>query len=187
MAAQNFENAPAYRAYDDFDRLYHEMEKNPRTPVTTAFFALANLNFIESELNRRLSEEFGFLVKIESTSQYYSYLVQMLQATKFTPNVQQVINHLDREVIEHEMKIHYWTIKRRMLYLKWFVKKDRPRVIAPPRSSHGRHRMDSDIKPGRWNLGDPDGRRYDQFLAYRKCFDCVDMHEPTMFKEMNDF
>ena len=146
----------------DYDELYHTHGRHVRTPVTTLFFTESNL----VRLNERIGEDtgrwLGQEVRVVPNNEFFAYLEQTLQEAPNARDASCVVRALNDLIVEHEVPVQYYSLRRRALFAKWFIAKDRPLVISHPIETHGRHRLEAASHVGRV-LRDPDRRRWAEF------------------------
>lgn len=167
----DLQNVPDNTPLSDYDRIYHDQDQNPRTPITTAFFSLNNLTWLNDQIGIQTGNMLNRKVKVLPDNQFFIYLETTLRGVANLPNVDQVVCQLNNMVLDHEVQVQYRGLRRRELFFKWFFFKDRPRVISRPVLTNGRFRYDG-ISTGEYALEDPDKNRWADFQKdqqQRKC------------------
>ena len=145
-----------------YDFLFHVQDKNPRTQITTAMLTESNLVTVLQSIGAKTSELLQQPVQIVPNSDFFAYIESVLQETQNFFDVYQTVCFLNNRIIQHEAGVHYHSLRRRQLYLKWFIAKDRPIIISHPIDTHGRRRLD-DPTIGEYGLSNPNRLRWEQF------------------------
>lgn len=169
---KDLQNVPDSVSLADMDYMFHGQLQRARTPVTTAFFSLQNLE----QLNQRIGWEVGQKLNrpkilIVPTVEFFTYVTDLLDSTANRPNVNQTVCSANQQVVDHEVPIHYHSLRRRELFFKWFIFKDRPRVMDRPVLTHGRHR-NNPISNGMYGTENPDGKNFSRFQDYQQRLKC---------------
>lgn len=148
-----------------YDQMYHEKNLNPRTPLTTAFFSVKNLQMLNWKISEELSRLFQTNVLIPDNDEYFIYLEDLvkMQISNFD-KIDDGLNLLNLQVIEHEVKDKYNGIRQKQLFNKWFIEKDRPLVLARPMLTQGRHR-DTRASFTEYQINDPKSRYFQDFIS----------------------
>lgn len=160
---QNLENANDYLPLQSFDHLYHQQHGNYRTPITTAMLSTQNLSQLLVQIGKETGDLCQCEVKVVPNSDLFSYMEQKLQETPNLATVQHVVQCLNSLIVQHEVAVHARGLRRRQLYLKWFIAKDRPVTISHPVSTNGRRRLDNPTT-GDYGLNNPRRNAWKQFM-----------------------
>ena len=152
----------------DFDSLFHQRLRRTRTPITSAFFKYDNLNL----LNNQIAAEVGRLLhtnrmEIIPTVEYFQYLTDLADSTPNLENIHQTVWSMNQQVTSHEVPIHYNSVRRREIFLKWFIHKDRPRVMDRPVGTYGRHRF-TPLTAEKYATEDPMGKGFQAYEDFRQ-------------------
>lgn len=162
-----------------YDYLYHIQDRNVRTPVTTLFFSEQNL----AQLNWRIGQETGKMlnrnVKAIPNNGFFTYLENMLREAPNAYDPARAVCNLNEMILKHEVGVQYRSLRRRELFFKWFVFKDRPRVISHALDTHGRHRLDK-LSNGDRALRSPDKQWWGDFQREQEKLKCPN-RIPEMF------
>ena len=178
---QNLENAPSELNIQLWDQMFHDGERNARTPVTTAFFSIANLTWLLGATGMEVSRLLNRTVVIEPTESMYTVCSQKLKYARNVVDVTAVVNAINKEIMVKEVRVHYFSLRRRELFYKWFIAEQRPRIIEPPRNTNGRFRYDR-LEFDKQKLSDPDKRFWGTYLAARSTL--RQHREPALFEHV---
>jgi hypothetical protein len=151
----------------DMDYLFHGQLQRARTPITTSFFSIDNLQYlsdmIAQETGKRLNRT---NIIILPNNQYFLYLAELADGTANREDIYNTICLMDKQVIDHEVPIHYNSLRRRELFFKWFIFNDRTRVMDRPMLTNGRHRFDP-IDTGVYSVGNPARKNFNAYQNYQ--------------------
>jgi hypothetical protein len=179
----DLQNVPDNISLADMDYLFHGQLQRVRTPITTAFFSLKNLIYLNDsialETGQRLNRE---NIQILPNSQYFQYLTDLADATPNRVDIYNTICLMDKEVIDHEVPIHYNSLRRRELFFKWYIFNDRPRVMERPILTNERHRFDP-INTGVYAVGNPSRNNFKTYQNYQSNKRVT--IKPLLFEEYN--
>lgn len=169
----DLQNAPDWLSVEKWDSLYHDRDRNVRTPVTTCFFTVHNLTYLLTQV----AQETGRLlnrnnVVVVPTVDMFNWVSQLLRGVPNLVNVADTVNTVNKMIYEHEVGVQYRSLRRRELFFKWFWFKDRPRVIEPPQLEQGRHREVRD-SPAGYTLTAPSSRYHKDFLYKQQLAACM--------------
>jgi hypothetical protein len=167
----DLQNVPDDLPLAAYDGLYHDQNRNSRTEITTVFFSLQNLNWLNEEIGLQTGRMLNRNVKILPNNLFFVYLETVLRGVANLPFVSQVIHRLNNVIIEHEVQVQYQALRRRELFFKWFFFKDRPRVLSRSVLTNGRFRYEG-ISTAQYALEDPDKNRWDDFQRDQKNRKC---------------
>ena len=145
-----------------YDHLYHEQNRNARTPVTTGVLAEDNLKKVLLQIGTETGRMLHQLVNIIPNSELFAYIESVLCETPNCSDVLFTISRVNLQIVKHEVEIHYYSLRRRQLYFKWFIQKNRPKIITHPIDTHGRRRMD-DPTIGEYAINNPVRQQWTEF------------------------
>ena len=160
----DLENSSSYVPLSEMFALYHRQQYR-RTPVSELFWSLSNLQLLVQRLEHRLSELTAMNIQFKPDDGFFLEASNLVAATANQPDVQQVVQVLNEAVIDQTIPVHMQAIKRRKLFLKYYIHQDRQRVMAPPRDTHGRHRF---ARPSAhaYNLENPDKNSWHDYQRH---------------------
>ena len=159
---QNLKNATDYIPLRSFDHIYHGQHGNSRTATTTAVLTEDNLIGVSQAIATAVGDQFQCAVDVIPNANFFLYIETLLSEAPNFSNVQSVVDCLNREIVKHEVAEHCRGFRRRQLYLKWFIAKDRPVTIEHPIATNGRRRLD-DRSTGDYGLSNPRRNAWQQF------------------------
>jgi hypothetical protein len=147
-----------------YDTMYHDQDANARTLLTTRFFSLENLEYLNQRIGEETSKLVGSTVIVIPNNEFFGYLETTLRGLSNLIEVDQALAIINNQIIEHEVGVQYRSIRQRELFFKWFIFKDYPRTISRPFSTQGRHR---DIRPTsvEYQTQDPKNRFFNDWLS----------------------
>ena len=150
----DLENSSSYIPLSEMCTLYHRQQYR-RTPVSELFWSLPNLQQLVQQLEHRLSELTAMKIQFRPDDGFFLEASNLVDATANQPDIQRVVQSLNEAVIDQTVPVHVQAIKRRKLFLKYYIYQDRQRVMPPPRDTHGRHRF-SRPSAHVYNMENPD-------------------------------
>ena len=145
-----------------YDFLFHVQDRNPRTPITTAVLSVDNLTTVLLRIGTETGRLLQKPVRIVPNSAFFSYISTVLQETPNYAEVRRRVEQVNDRIVEHEASVHYYSIRRRQLYIKWFIEKDQPVTISHPIDTHGRRRLDNQTT-GIYAISNPNRRQWQRF------------------------
>ena len=151
---------------ENMDYIFHYNQGYARTNLTTLFFTSTNLEYLRQEISDTVGRMLGEPgVHAVLTVDFYNYVADLLSTARNTSDVYQGLSQVNLTVLNHEIPIHYHSLRRRQLFIKWAILKDRPTYIEHPQNSNGR-RLATPLTTGVYGLHDPRGRHHADALAF---------------------
>lgn len=167
MEVHNDLGSPPEPGIDQYDFLFHEQDRNVRTPVTTAFFSFENLRYVLHAIGLETGRRLNRCVQVLANNEFFIYLEQLLRGAVNLVDVALAVRLLNQQVIAHEVEEQYRSLRRRELFFKWYIFKDRPLTIEPPLLTHGRHREEP-LSSTAYTTEGPQSRYWDSFRAQQQ-------------------
>jgi hypothetical protein len=172
---------PDDMALTDMDYTFHDRLRRTRTPVTTAFFSLDNLIYISNRVSHEVGQRLSLHhIIIQPTVDYFQYLADFADSCANRTDVYQTICAMDAQVVDHEVVVHYNSLRRRGVFFKWFVYNNRPLVMDHPVMTYGRHRPNP-INNGMYAVNGPDGHSFSAFRNYMQDLKHNHIRQPDLF------
>lgn len=163
----------------EYDRLYHDQDRNQRTAITTAFFSLRNLTWLNNQIGIETGQLLNRNVRVVPNNQFFIYLETLLRGVANLSDVSDTVCRLNQMVLKNEVPEQYRGLRRRELFFKWFFFKDRPRVISRPVNTNGRFRYNG-ISNGDYAMSSPNKRYWADFQREQQKLKCENQI-PAMF------
>ena len=165
----------AHFPLSEWDGAFHYYSQYTRTPVTTAFYSEANLRHLCGMIETGLEAMLNRKVLLMPTRDMYGDTEALLIATYDYEDVPVAVSRLNAQVYKTQIDTNYTGLRQRELFYKWFVFKDRPRTIEPPKLTNGRHRWGGlGGAMNSYSLGNPKARWMGQFEAQRDANRSID-------------
>jgi hypothetical protein len=181
----DLENASSKVDINNFDYHYHKFLRHPRTTLSTSFFSAANIHYIISKIQQNVSTKIQRAVEIIPTDQFFDNCVNIMQnqlnyvsdvSDNWYVDITNLLTLANDNIIKTESTTHYLSLQRRELFFKWFIYKDKPRVITRAINTKGRHHA---IKNDKYILGHPDKSQFDRYINY------VNFQKNNQFRQYN--
>mgnify|MGYP001024457240 CR=1 FL=1 len=161
----NMENADSRVDINNFDHMYHYMLRYPRTQLTSSFFKVDNIEYIIQRIEEQLFQKLNKHISVIATEQFFDNCANIIHNQTDYVHISGVLDNANNRIIKEESKTHYLSLRRRELFFKWFIFKDKPRVLTRSINTNGRHQQLSNHK---YTIGHPDKSRFDDFNKYNR-------------------
>jgi hypothetical protein len=165
----------------NMDYMFHTQLRRIRTPVTTAFFTLDNLVYISTRVSQEVRQKLRTHnnIIIVPTIEYFQYLVDVVESVTNRMDVYHTICVVDQQVVDHEVDVHYNSIRQNELFYKWFVFNDRPLVMNGPVLTHGRRRYQP-ISNGMYAVNGPASNNFQAFQDFNQALRRKSIPQPPL-------
>lgn len=147
-----------------YDTLYHVTNGNARTPLTTAFFSAQNLSYVLQRIGFETGRMLNRQVVVIANADFFTYVQDQVRGVGNLMDVNSALGSLNDLIVAHEVGVQYLSLRRRELFFKWFIFKDRPRVIEPPMNTYGRRRYEQPSY-AEFHLQDPKKQYFADWLV----------------------
>lgn len=149
---------------EQMDHMFHNNQGYARTILSSLFFTVENLQFLVNEIGQtvgRMLGEPGVVAVL--TVDFYNYVAQLVSSFRNYADPYYGLSLLNTTVLNHEIPIHYRSLRQRQLFIKWAILQDHPKYLDPPQASNGR-RLTTPLSSALYGLADPKGRYYTDAL-----------------------
>jgi hypothetical protein len=168
---EDLQNVTDDMPLSSYDYLYHEQDKNSRTPITSGFFSESNLTSLNQQIGLETGKLLNRNIQVLPNNEFFLYLEETLRSVPNNPDVSRTICNVNNMILKHEVEVQYRSLRRRELFFKWFFFMDRPRVISHPVDTHGRRRLDEPTI-GSYAIGNPDKQSWLNFQQEQQKLKC---------------
>ena len=138
------------------------------TGIATQFWTDANLHHVKSETERLLKRETGMDVVITTDGDFYGVCERLCGVCANLDDVARGLEALNRAVVNDLVHLHLSAIRKRKLFMKQVIYRDRDKYLPRPEMTHGRKRI---VKPttGAYMVQhNPNSRYNEEFKANLK-------------------
>ena len=137
--------------------------KHHSTHLSRAFFSKENILFITQQISAVLKHMTNENVKVPFNNELVQTMVDVMSSNvglTYTPGAVAILNRL---VVEHEANVLYSSLIRKKLWIKYYLKQDRMRVMPYGQMTH-ETRGESTVSPSGYMLSNPWNRWREAYL-----------------------
>lgn len=174
---QNMQNVDDEMPVYLWDYTYHK--QYARSNVTTAFLDVSNLNKLVDEIQNIAGAAINRNVKISVNTQFFNNVSTYMNTCPNNSDVTRTVDDLRNAIAAKEANGHVHALRQRELYFKWFILKNRPRVMEHAENTYGRNRILRTTN-SKYSLTDPKANQMTEFRNYAASNS--DPKIPGMFK-----
>jgi hypothetical protein len=133
-----------------------------QTPASRIFWSVPNLRHVVNQLESVLSKFSGKAVQVVTDDVFFLEAAKMVNEAGNSPDVQRTVAVLNENFVNKMVPLHMQTMKRRKLFFKYYIYKDRARIVDYPMDTHGRRRIN---RPSNftYTLNNPDKKQWCDF------------------------
>lgn len=174
---QNMQNVDDTIPLYLWDSTYHK--QYARSNVTTAFLEVQNLNKLVDDIQNISGAALNRNIIISVNTQFFNNVSTYLNTCPNNSDVARTIYDLRNAIADKEANGHVHALRQRELYFKWFILKNRPRVMEHAENTYGRNRIVRTTN-SKYSLSDPRKNQMAEFRDYAASNS--DLKIPGMFK-----
>ena len=101
---EDLQNVPDELELSHFDYLFHGNLQKARTPITTTFFSIQNLEYLRTQIAYFVGKELNREnIRIVFTNHFFAWLADIIDGTPNRPDISTVVLQLNKFVIDHEI------------------------------------------------------------------------------------